>query len=113
MELSFLKQAMERLGFSDKRVALILNCVSIPTFSVIINGIAKGLTQPGRGLCSYFSYSPFPIRPFPPLWYPCRIGYHSDRDSPTPIPVHYMYRGVFKFFVAGRKAMLDSLVEIF
>ena len=50
IELSFLKQAMERLVFSDKWVALITNSATIPTFSVIINGIAKGLNQPGRGL---------------------------------------------------------------
>ena len=30
IELSFLNQIMERLGFSDKWVALIMNCVTNP-----------------------------------------------------------------------------------
>lgn len=89
IELSFLKQAMERLVFSDKWVALITNCATIPTFSVIINGIAKGLNQPGRGLRQGFPY-------------PSTCSLYVQ-----------MSRGVFNSFVAGRKATPDSLVEIF
>ena len=46
VEWSFLKHAMERLGFSCKWINLIIDCLNTSSFSVIINGAAippKGL----------------------------------------------------------------------
>lgn len=50
VEWIFYRQVMEKLGFSNKWVALIMNCVTTPTFSILINGIAKWLIYPQRGI---------------------------------------------------------------
>lgn len=47
---SFLKCAMLKLGFSSKWVNLVMKCISIASFSVLINGVATGLIYPQRGL---------------------------------------------------------------
>ena len=45
VEWKFLKCTMERLGFSHKWVELVMRCISTPSFSVLINGVAKCLIQ--------------------------------------------------------------------
>ena len=43
VEWSLLEHTMERLCFSNKWINLIMNCITTHTFSIIINGVAKGL----------------------------------------------------------------------
>lgn len=59
VEWSFLKQAMEVLGFSSNWVDLIMRCITTPSFSVLINGAPKGLIQPQRGLRQGCPLSPY------------------------------------------------------
>ncbi|KAH9689005.1 reverse transcriptase domain-containing protein [Citrus sinensis] len=50
VEWEFVKCTMQKLGFSEKWVKLIMNCITTTSFSVLINGVAKGLIHPQRGL---------------------------------------------------------------
>lgn len=50
---------MEKLGFSDKWIHLIMDCITTPLFSIIINEVAKGLMQPQRGLRQGCPLSPY------------------------------------------------------
>lgn len=59
VEWLFLKRAMERLGFSNKWIDLVMDCITTSSFSVIINGAAKGLIQPQRGLRQGCPLSPY------------------------------------------------------
>ena len=50
---------MGKIGFSDHWRGLNLDYISTPQFSVIVNGLPKGLIIPQRGLrqgCPLFSY---------------------------------------------------------
>ncbi|KAH9671373.1 reverse transcriptase domain-containing protein [Citrus sinensis] len=54
-----LKHAMYQLGFDRSWIELIMNCISTSSFSVLINGVPKGLIRPERGLrqgCPLSSY---------------------------------------------------------
>lgn len=59
VEWSFLKHVVERLGFSSKWINLIMNCITTPTFSVVINGAANGLIHPQRDLRQGCPLSPY------------------------------------------------------
>lgn len=50
VEWSFVKATMLKLGFSLCWVELIMRCITTTSFSVLINGAAKRLIQPQRGL---------------------------------------------------------------
>lgn len=50
VEWSFLKYTMEVMGFSPNWVQLIMGCIATSFFSVLINGVPKGLIQLQRGL---------------------------------------------------------------
>lgn len=50
---------MLRLGFEDKLVQLIMDCITTSSFSVIINGVPKGMITRQKGLrqgCPLSSY---------------------------------------------------------
>ncbi|KAH9763516.1 reverse transcriptase domain-containing protein [Citrus sinensis] len=59
VEWPFLKQIMLRMGFSQRWVDLIMNCISTVSFSVILNGVAKGFFHPQRGLRQGCPLSPY------------------------------------------------------
>ena len=59
VEWEFLRCTMERLGFSHKWVELVMRCISAPSVYVLINGVAKGLIQPQRGLRQGCPLSPY------------------------------------------------------
>nr|XP_023912601.1 uncharacterized protein LOC112024185 [Quercus suber] len=50
VEWSFIKGVMEKLGFMEKWIHLIMNCVSSVSYSVLINGEAFGNIAPSRGI---------------------------------------------------------------
>ena len=47
---SFIKGVMEKLGFVEKWIDLIMNYVSSVSYSVLINGKACGNISPSRGI---------------------------------------------------------------
>uniref|UniRef100_A0A2N9I518 Reverse transcriptase domain-containing protein n=1 Tax=Fagus sylvatica TaxID=28930 RepID=A0A2N9I518_FAGSY len=50
VEWGFLKQVMIRMGFCDKWISLIMECISIVTYSLLINGEPTGHIIPTRGI---------------------------------------------------------------
>lgn len=46
VEWDFVKSTMQKLGFPVKWVNLIMNCISTTSFSVLINGVPKGVINP-------------------------------------------------------------------
>lgn len=59
VEWNFLNCSMQRLSFSTKWESLIMRCRSTSSFSVLINGEAKGLIHPQRGLWQDCPLSPY------------------------------------------------------
>ena len=50
VEWCFLKKVMERMGFNEKWINLIMNCITTVSYSVLINGVVQGCITPIRGL---------------------------------------------------------------
>ena len=50
IEWSYLKGTMRTMGFSDRWISLVMNCVSSVTYSVVVNGKQCGWINPSRGL---------------------------------------------------------------
>lgn len=59
IEWPFVKGVMQKMRFSIKWVNLVMNCISTASFSVLINGVAKGLIHPQRGLRQGCPISPY------------------------------------------------------
>ena len=58
-EWNFLKKVMERKGFNEKWINLIMNCITMVTYFVLINGVAHGYITPTRGLHQGDPISPY------------------------------------------------------
>lgn len=59
VEWSFLKNIILRLGFASSFVNLILGCIKTVSFSVLINGVAKGPIFPTRKIRQGDPLSPY------------------------------------------------------
>ena len=59
VEWRFLEKILLRMGFQESWVAMIMQCVSIVTYSILINGKPKGFIRPTRSLSQGDSLSHF------------------------------------------------------
>ena len=50
VEWPYLEVVMRKMGFDDRWVRLILICVTIVSYSILINGEPKGMIMPSRGI---------------------------------------------------------------
>ena len=50
VEWSFLEQILLKLSFHDDWVALLMECITTVSYSILVNGEPKGLLRPSRGL---------------------------------------------------------------
>ena len=50
VEWGFLKKVMEKMGFGEKWVKLIMECISTVSYSILVNGEPKGDIKPSRGI---------------------------------------------------------------
>ena len=51
VEWGFIEKVMERMGFNEKWINLMMRCITTITYSVLINGVAQRCIVPSRGLC--------------------------------------------------------------
>ena len=59
VEWIYLVRIMEKLGFCEKWVSLVLECISIVSYSIFVNGEPKGDIRPSRGLRQGDPLSPY------------------------------------------------------
>ena len=50
VEWSFIEKVMERMGFHEKLINLIMHCITTVSYSILVNGVAYGSIVPSRGL---------------------------------------------------------------
>ena len=77
VEWQYLEVIMQTLGYNERWISLIMMCISTISYSVLINGEAKGNIVPSRGL---------------------------RQGDPISILVLVMYRGVVCHVKKGRSA---------
>ena len=59
VEWGFLKKVMEKMGFGEKWVKLIMECISTVSYSILVNGEPKGDIKPSRGIRQCDPLSPY------------------------------------------------------
>ena len=59
VEWGFLEAVMEKLGFHERWISLIIHCITTITYSILINGKAYGCISPTRGLRKGDPLSPY------------------------------------------------------
>lgn len=50
LELSFLRDTMIHMGFDQRRISWIMECVQTVSFSILMNGTSSGMIRPERGI---------------------------------------------------------------
>ena len=50
---------MEKMGFPVVWIERVMSCVTIPSFSILVNGKSHGMIHPSRGLCQEDPLSPY------------------------------------------------------
>ena len=51
VEWAFIEKVMEKMGFHERWISLIMHCITTISYSALINGVAYGSIIPTRGLC--------------------------------------------------------------
>ena len=59
VEWEYVARIMEKLGFCEKWVALVLECISTVSYSILVNGEPKGDIKPSRGIRQGDPLSPY------------------------------------------------------
>ena len=59
VEWKCLELIMQKLGFHDRWISIIMMCITTVSYSILLNGEPKGVIYPSRGICQGDPLSPF------------------------------------------------------
>ena len=59
VEWECLDKILQKLGFHERWISIIMMCITFVSYSMLINGVPKGEITPSRGICQGDPLSPF------------------------------------------------------